>query len=64
MRSCCRPPVGPDSREERRQGAQAVRTAPYLPSAMGLGLSWVMVFSNRQALAWRAVISWLWVARS
>jgi hypothetical protein len=56
--------VGPDSREERRQGAQAVRTAPYLPSAMGLGLSWVMVFSNSQALALRAVINWLWVARS
>ena len=34
--------------------------APYLPSAMGLGLSWIMVYSNSQAFAFGAVISWLW----
>jgi OPT family oligopeptide transporter len=36
------------------------RAAPYLPSAMGLGLSWVMVYSNCQAFAIGAVLSWLW----
>jgi uncharacterized oligopeptide transporter (OPT) family protein len=36
------------------------KAAPYLPSAMGLGLSWVMVYSNCQAFALGAVISWLW----
>jgi uncharacterized oligopeptide transporter (OPT) family protein len=36
------------------------QAAPYLPSAMGLGLSWVMVYSNTQAFAIGAVISWLW----
>jgi uncharacterized oligopeptide transporter (OPT) family protein len=36
------------------------QAAPYLPSAMGLGLSWVMVYSNCQAFAIGAVISWLW----
>ncbi|HUL54837.1 MAG TPA: OPT family oligopeptide transporter [Opitutaceae bacterium] len=36
------------------------RAGPYLPSAMGLGLSWVMVYSNCQAFAAGAVISWVW----
>jgi uncharacterized oligopeptide transporter (OPT) family protein len=36
------------------------KAAPYLPSAMGLGLSWVMVFSNCQAFAIGAIIVWLW----
>jgi uncharacterized oligopeptide transporter (OPT) family protein len=36
------------------------RAAPYLPSAMGLGLSWVLVFSNCQAFAIGGAISWLW----
>jgi OPT family oligopeptide transporter len=32
----------------------------YLPSAMGLGLSWVIVFSNCQAFAIGALIVWVW----
>jgi OPT family oligopeptide transporter len=36
------------------------KAAPYLPSAMGLGLSWVLVFSNCQAFAIGAIIVWLW----
>jgi putative OPT family oligopeptide transporter len=36
------------------------KAVPYLPSAMGLGLSWVMVYSNCQAFALGAVIVWLW----
>jgi OPT family oligopeptide transporter len=36
------------------------QAAPYLPSAMGLGLSWVMVYSNCQAFAIGAIIVWLW----
>jgi uncharacterized oligopeptide transporter (OPT) family protein len=36
------------------------KAAPYLPSAMRLGLSWVMVYSSCQAFAPGAVISWLW----
>jgi OPT family oligopeptide transporter len=36
------------------------KAAPYLPSAMGLGLSWVMVFSNCQAFALGAIIVWIW----
>ena len=36
------------------------RAVPYLPSAMGLGLSWVLVFSNCQAFAIGGVIAWLW----
>jgi OPT family oligopeptide transporter len=34
---------------------------PYLPSAMGLGLAWVMPFSNVFAFAIGAVIAKLWV---
>ena len=36
------------------------KAAPYLPSAMGLGLSWVLTFDNCQAFALGAVIVWLW----
>jgi OPT family oligopeptide transporter len=36
------------------------KAAPYLPSAMGLGLSWVLVFSNCQAFAIGGAIAWLW----
>ena len=36
------------------------KAAPFLPSAMGLGLSWVLVFSNCQAFAIGGVIAWLW----
>ncbi len=36
------------------------RAAPWVPSAMGLGLSWVMVFSNCQAFALGAIIVWIW----
>ncbi len=36
------------------------KAAPYLPSAMGLGLSWVLTFSNCQAFAIGALIAWLW----
>lgn len=32
----------------------------YLPSAMGLGLSWVMPFANAFAFAVGAVIAWIW----
>jgi len=41
-------------------GALWPKAAPYLPSAMGLGLSWVLTFSNCQAFAVGAVIAWLW----
>jgi uncharacterized oligopeptide transporter (OPT) family protein len=36
------------------------KAAPYLPSAMGLGLAWIMTFSNCQAFALGAVLVWLW----
>ena len=36
------------------------KAAPYLPSAMGLGLSWVLTFDNCQAFALGAGIVWLW----
>ncbi len=41
-------------------GALWPKAAPYLPSAMGLGLSWVLTFSNCQAFAIGGVIVWLW----
>jgi OPT family oligopeptide transporter len=37
------------------------KAVPYLPSAMGIGLSWVLTFDNCQAFALGAVISWLWL---
>jgi uncharacterized oligopeptide transporter (OPT) family protein len=36
------------------------RAHPYLPSAMGLGLSWVMVFQNSLSFAIGAVLVALW----
>jgi uncharacterized oligopeptide transporter (OPT) family protein len=36
------------------------KAVPYLPSAMGLGLSWVLVFSNCQAFAIGGLVAWLW----
>jgi uncharacterized oligopeptide transporter (OPT) family protein len=36
------------------------RLRPYLPSAMGLGLSWVVVFQNSLSFALGASLVWLW----
>jgi len=36
------------------------RARPYLPSAMGLGLGWVVVFSNTLSFAIGAVLVWIW----
>jgi OPT family oligopeptide transporter len=36
------------------------KAAPYLPSAMGLGLSWVVIFANSLAFAIGAVIVAVW----
>jgi uncharacterized oligopeptide transporter (OPT) family protein len=36
------------------------RWKPYLPSSMGLGLSWVVVFANSFAFALGAVFAWAW----
>jgi OPT family oligopeptide transporter len=36
------------------------RCRPYLPSAMGLGLSWIFSYSNSQAFAIGSVGVWLW----
>lgn len=36
------------------------RAHPYLPSAMGLGLSWVMVFQNSLSFAIGAVLVEVW----
>lgn len=33
---------------------------PYLPSAMGLGLGWVVPFANAFAFAIGAIIAWVW----
>jgi putative OPT family oligopeptide transporter len=33
---------------------------PYMPSAMGLGLSWVFQYSNSQSFAIGALIVWFW----
>ncbi len=38
----------------------APRVAPYLPSAMGLGLAWVVPFQNSLSFAIGAVLAWLW----
>jgi OPT family oligopeptide transporter len=35
--------------------------SPWLPSAMGLGLAWIMPYANAQSFAIGAVIAWLWV---
>lgn len=38
----------------------APRARPYLPSAVGLGLGWIVFFSNSLAFAIGAVIVWAW----
>jgi len=38
----------------------APRLRPFLPSTMGLGLSWVLQFKDCQAFAIGAVIVWIW----
>ncbi len=41
-------------------GSFLPKAQPYLPSAMGLGLSWVFAYSNSQAFAIGAVLVWIW----
>jgi uncharacterized oligopeptide transporter (OPT) family protein len=36
------------------------RTRPWLPSVMGLGLGWVIFFSNALSFAIGSIIGWLW----
>ncbi len=36
------------------------KAAPYLPSAMGLGLAWVVPFQNSLSFAIGALIAWAW----
>jgi uncharacterized oligopeptide transporter (OPT) family protein len=36
------------------------KAKPYLPSAIGLGLSWVMVFQNTLSIAIGGLLVWLW----
>jgi uncharacterized oligopeptide transporter (OPT) family protein len=36
------------------------QTRPYLPSATGLGLGWLVFFSNALSFAIGAVIAWIW----
>lgn len=45
-------------------GALAPRLGPYVPSAMGLGLAWVMPFQNTFSFAIGAVIGLLWLRLS
>jgi uncharacterized oligopeptide transporter (OPT) family protein len=40
--------------------ARLPKAAPYLPSAMGLGLAWVVFFQNSLSFAIGAVIAWAW----
>jgi len=42
-------------------GELAPKSAKYLPSAMGLGLAWVVPFQNSLSFAIGAVIAWIWV---
>ena len=37
------------------------KAKPYLPSAMGLGLGWVIPFSNALAFSIGAIIAWVWL---
>lgn len=37
------------------------KMSPWLPSAMGLGLAWIMPYANAQSFAIGAVIAWTWV---
>ena len=39
----------------------APKARPFLPSAMGLGLSWVMPFQNTLSFAIGAVVTWAWM---
>lgn len=39
------------------------KAEPYMPSAMGLGLSWVVLFQNSLSFAIGAVLAWLWTRR-
>jgi uncharacterized oligopeptide transporter (OPT) family protein len=36
------------------------KARPYMPSAMGLGLSWIVPFVNSLSFAIGAVIAWIW----
>jgi uncharacterized oligopeptide transporter (OPT) family protein len=36
------------------------KARPWLPSAMGLGLGWVVFFSNALAFTIGAIVAWLW----
>jgi uncharacterized oligopeptide transporter (OPT) family protein len=36
------------------------KARPYLPSSMGLGLSWVVVFANSLSFALGALLVWVW----
>lgn len=40
------------------------RLKPYLPSAMGLGLSWVVPFANCLSFFIGALLSWIWTRKS
>ncbi len=40
--------------------ARLPKAAPYLPSAMGLGLAWVVPFQNSLSFAIGAAIAWIW----
>ncbi len=42
------------------QGALPAKARPYMPSAMGLGLAWVVPWNNALGFALGAVIAWLW----
>lgn len=42
-------------------GALAPKAAPYMPSAMGLGLAWVVPFQNSLSFAIGAVLAWIWL---
>lgn len=37
------------------------KAAPYMPSAMGLGLAWVVPFQNSLSFAIGAVLGWVWL---
>jgi OPT family oligopeptide transporter len=37
------------------------KAAPYLPSAMGLGLAWVVPFQNSLSFALGALLAWIWM---
>ena len=65
--TCCRsPPSGPSSSARSWvspcpvAGRLFPKAEPYLPSAMGLGLSWVMVFQNSLSFAIGAVLVAAW----